>query len=189
MARPAAAKAVVTPARRLPLDTTRRQVTIKTPPVASQPLPPNTPVATVDAIPEQVATTAPNEVIERPPGSKNGGRPAASLPASAGAHDLEAPASRVDSGYLLAVHAAILNQWRSLGGIDSPPGCLIVLDQINDDKTAKATRILLTHCDDLPERERARLEQAAMQAQLPYAGYEPLFQRHLEIAFDPSARF
>lgn len=83
--------------------------------------------------------------------------------------------------YLAAVRAAVLAQWNTQGGNAIPAGCVVVIDQAAG---GKALRAWVMQCTDLPLGERIRLETAVMQVQsFPYAGFEPVFQAHIELTF------
>lgn len=89
--------------------------------------------------------------------------------------------ANTDDLYLSAVRAAIQREWQAQGGGVIPAGCGIAMDQTSGTGGAKAIRAWTVNCESLPVRERIRLETAALQAQLPYAGYESAFQPHLEL--------
>ena len=57
----------------------------------------------------------------------------------------------------------------------------VVIDQVEG---GRAIRAWVMNCNVMPITDRIRLETAVMQAQaLPYAGFEPVFQTHLKLAF------
>ena len=83
--------------------------------------------------------------------------------------------------YLAAVRATVLRQWQAQGGGAIPAGCEVVIDQVEG---GRAIRAWVMNCNVMPMTDRIRLETAVMQAQaLPYAGFEPVFQTHLKLAF------
>lgn len=83
--------------------------------------------------------------------------------------------------YLAAVRATVLRQWQARGGGAIPAGCEVVIDQVEG---GRAIRAWVMNCNVMPMADRIRLETAVMQAQaLPYAGFEPVFQAHLKLAF------
>lgn len=104
--------------------------------------------------------------------------PGAHIDASAGVHE-ESENNR-DNGYISAVREAIKRQWQVEGGRDVIVGCKVVIDQVEG---GRAVRAWTVSCRSLPMRERIRLETAAMRTQLPYAGFESVFQTHLELEF------
>ena len=92
-----------------------------------------------------------------------------------------APKDDLGTRYLAAVRAAVLAEWTAQGGGAIPAGCKIMFDQATG---GHALRAWVMQCASLPLRERIRLESAVMQVEpLPYAGFEPVFQEHMELEF------
>ena len=85
-----------------------------------------------------------------------------------------------NDGYMSAVREAIMREWQSSGSGEALAGCNIAIDQVSG---GKAVRAWTVNCSGLSMHQRIRLETAAMRAQLPYAGFESVFQSHLELTF------
>ncbi len=137
---------------------------------------------TVDATPPPAQAEVPRASETVPPQDDgNAAQDAASPEDARDGGGASAPQDDLGARYLAAVRAAVLEQWSAQGGNAIPAGCVVVIDQAAG---GKALRAWVMRCTDLPLGERIRLETAVMQVQpLPYTGFEPVFQAHIELTF------